>query len=136
MSGHKNSGMLGNIALWGISGLGVVFFVMIMMGMDSGIDAGLYLTYLAFGIGILLAVLSGVMSLTQGGDIKSTLMPVGAFVVLFVISYVLADGSVKPEWNLSESASKLISTGLNMTGIAVLVAAGVAIYGGVKKIFN
>jgi hypothetical protein len=76
------------------------------------------------------------MSLTQGGDIKSTLMPVGAFVVLFVISYVLADGSVKPEWNLSESASKLISTGLNMTGIAVLVAAGVAIYGGVKKIFN
>ena len=136
MSDHKNSGMLGNIALWGISGLGVVFFVMIMMGMDSGIDAGLYLTYLAFGIGILLALLSGVMSLTQGGDIKGSLMPVGAFVALFAISYLLADGSVKPEWNLSESASKLISTGLNMTGIALLVAAGVAIYGGVKKIFN
>ena len=136
MSGHKNSGMIGNVALWAISGLGVVFFVMIMMGKDSGIDAGLYLTYLAFGIGILLAVLSGVMSLTQGGDIKSTLVPVGAFVALFAISYLLADGSVKPEWNLSESASKLISTGLNMTGIAVLVAAGAAIYGGVKKLFN
>lgn len=27
MSGHKNSGMLGNIALWGISGLVFVFFV-------------------------------------------------------------------------------------------------------------
>lgn len=133
---HKSSALLGNIALWGISGLGVVFFVMIMTGKDAGIDAGLYLTYAAFAIGILLALLSGVMSLFNGGDVKSTLLPVGAFIALFAISYLLADGAVKPSWNISETASKLISAGLTMTAIATLVAVGAAIYGAVKKLIN
>jgi hypothetical protein len=79
---HKSSALLGNIALWGISGLGVVFFVMIMLGKESGIDAGLYLTYAAFAIGILLALLSGIMSLGNGGNIKSTLLPVAALLTV------------------------------------------------------
>ena len=133
---HKSSALLGQIALWGISGLGVIFFIMIMLGKDAGIDAGLYLTYAAFGIGILLAVLSGVMSLFSGGDVKSTLIPIGGFLALFAISYLLADGTVKPTWNISETASKLISAGLTMTAIATLLAVGAAIFGAVKKLIN
>jgi len=133
---HKSSALLGNIALWGISGLGVIFFVMIMLGKESGIDAGLYLTYAAFAIAILLALLSGVMSLGNGGNIKSTLIPAGAFIALFAVSYLLADGTVKPTWNISETASKLISAGLTMTAIATLVAVGAAIFGAVKKIIS
>jgi hypothetical protein len=133
---HKGSALFGNIALWGIAILGVVFFVMIMSGKDAGIDAGLYLTYAAFGLGIVLALASGVMSLFSGGNIKDTLLPIGAFVALFAISYLLADGSVKPQWNLSPGASKMISAGLNMTGLAVLVAVGAALYGAVKKLIK
>jgi hypothetical protein len=119
---QKSSALLGNIALWAIAALGVVFFVMIMSGKESGIDAGLYLTYAAFGLGILLAVASGIMSLFTGGNIKGTLLPIGAFLALFAISYLLADGSV--------------SAGLNMTGLAVLVAVGAALYGAVKKLIK
>lgn len=133
---HKGSALFGNIALWGISVLGVVFFIMIMSGKDSGIDAGLYLTYAAFALGIVLALASGVMSLFSGGNIKDSLLPVGAFLALFAISYVLADGSVKPEWNISAGTSKLISAGLNMTALAVLVAVGVALFGAVKKLIK
>jgi hypothetical protein len=133
---HKGSALFGNIALWGISVLGVVFFVMIMSGKDSGIDAGLYLTYAAFALGIVLALASGVMSLFSGGNIKDSLLPIGAFLALFAISYVLADGSVKPEWNISASTSKLISAGLNMTALAIVVAVGVALFGAVKKLIK
>ena len=133
---HKSSALTGNIALWGISGLGVIFFVMIMLGNNTGIDGGLYLTYIAFGLGIVLALLSGFFSLFKGGDLKSTLLPLGAFLAFFAISYLLADGTVKPAWNISESASKLISAGLNMTAIATLVAVGVAVYGAIMKLIK
>ncbi|MEZ4738401.1 MAG: hypothetical protein R2818_03365 [Flavobacteriales bacterium] len=133
---HKNSARIGQIVLWIVMGLGLVFFLMIMSGNSSGIDGGLYLTYTVFGLGILLAVLSGVMSLFSGGNIKSTLIPLVAFIGLFAVAYLMADGTVKPEWNISESASKLIGAGLIMTAIAAIVAVGAAIYGGVMKLFK
>ena len=71
---HKRSGLLGNIAMWAITGLGAVFFIMIMSGSEAGIDGGLYLTYIAFGLGILLAVLSGVISVFTGGNLKLSLI--------------------------------------------------------------
>ena len=129
---HKSSALLGNITLWGISGLGVIFFVMIMLGNDTGIDGGLYLAYIALFLGILLALLSGLFSLLRGGDLKGTLLPLGAFLAFFAISY----GTVKPAWNISESASKLISAGLNMTAIATLVAVGLAVYGAIMKLIK
>ncbi len=132
---HK-SALIGQIALWGIATLGVIFFVMIMLGKDVGIDAGIYLTYVAFGLGILLALFSGVMSAFSGGSLKGTILPLAAFAVLFLISYLMADGTVKPTWNISETSSKLIGAGLTMTAIASLVAVGAAIYGAVTKLFK
>jgi len=133
---HKSSALIGNVVLWGISGLGTIFFLMIMFGQDVGIDGGLYLTYLAFGLGIVLALASGVMTLVHSANIKSTLMPLGAFIVLFGVSYLLADGAVKPSWGISESASKMIGAGLIMTALAALIAVVAAIYGAVAKFFK
>ena len=133
---HKNSARIGQIVLWLVMGLGLIFFLMIMSGNSAGIDGGLYLTYAVFGLGILLAVLSGVMSLFSGGNIKSTLIPLVAFIGLFAVAYVMADGTVKPEWNITESTSKLIGAGLIMTGIAAVVAIAAAIYGGVMALFK
>lgn len=133
---HKSNARIGQIILWLIVGLGVVLFIMIMMGNEAGIDGGLYLTYAVFGIGVVLALLSGLMSLFSGGNIKSTLIPLAALVAMFVIAYVMADGAVKPEWNITETASKLIGAGLIMTGMAATVAVAAAIYGGVMKLFK
>jgi hypothetical protein len=48
----------------------------------------------------------------------------------------MADGTVKPTWDLTESGSKLISAGLTMTGIAMVVAVGAAVFGWVKKLIS
>lgn len=137
MAAHSSgTARIGQIILWVIAGLGLVFFIMIMLGKDAGIDGGLYLTYAVFAIGIVLALLSGVMSLFTGGNIKSTLIPLVAFVALFAIAYIMADGTVKPNWNISEGTSKLIGAGLIMTAIASVVAVLAAIWGGVSKLFK
>jgi len=137
MAGHASgTARIGQIILWIISGLGLVFFIMIMLGNEAGIDGGLYLTYAVFAVGIILAVLSGVMSLFTGGNIKSTLIPLVAFAALFAVAYVLADGTVKPNWNISTGTSKLIGAGLIMTAIAAVVAVLAAVWGGVSKLFK
>jgi hypothetical protein len=132
---HK-SALLGQVALWVIAALGALFFILIMLGNDSGIDAGIYLTYVAFGLAILLALFSGVMSAFSGGSLKGTLIPLAVFGGLFLVSYLLADGAVKPSWNISSSASKLIGAGLMMTGLAALLAVLAAVYGAVVKLFK
>ncbi|MCB0770376.1 MAG: hypothetical protein KDC00_08220 [Flavobacteriales bacterium] len=133
---HKSNARIGQIILWLIVALGVVLFIMIMLGNEAGIDGGLYLTYAVLGIGVVLAVLSGLMSLFTGGNLKSALIPLVALAAMFIVSYVLADGAVKPTWTISESTSKLIGAGLIMTGIAAGVAVAAAIYGGVMKLFK
>ncbi len=137
MAGHASgTARIGQIILWIISGLGLVFFIMIMLGNEAGIDGGLYLTYAVFAVGIILALLSGVMSLFTGGNIKTTLIPLVAFAALFAVAYVMADGTVKPNWNISTGTSKLIGAGLIMTAIAAVVAVLAAIWGGVSKLFK
>jgi hypothetical protein len=133
---HSNNARIGQIILWLIVGLGVVLFIMIMLGNEAGIDGGLYLTYAVLGIGVVLAILSGLMSLFTGGNLKSTLIPLVALAAMFVVAYVLADGTVKPTWTITETTSKLIGAGLIMTGIAAAVAVAAAIYGGVMKLFK
>ncbi len=43
------------------------------------------------------------MSVFTGGNLKGTLIPIGAFLAVFAIAYVMADGTVKPTWDITES---------------------------------
>ena len=75
----------------------------------------------------------------MAGDIKKTLITVGAFLVVVIISYVMADGVetlMKDGKTLSESGSRWISTGINAFVLLGLIAIGSMVFGGVKKIIS
>jgi len=104
----------------------------------EGLDGFLYIAYLMFAIVfffVIVFVLKGLMA----GDIKKTLITVGAFLAVVVISYVMADGvetAMKDGETLSANGSKMISTGLNMFVILGAVAIGSMAFGSVKKIIS
>jgi hypothetical protein len=75
----------------------------------------------------------------MAGDIKKTLITVGAFLLVVLISYVTADGAetvMKDGKILSESGSKWISTGINAFVLLGIIAIGSMVSGGVKKIIS
>ncbi|MFN6114537.1 MAG: hypothetical protein ACK46G_04800 [Flavobacteriales bacterium] len=128
--GHKTS-PLGRIAMWAIGLLGTLFVVMIFMGKDWGIDAGLYITYLAFGIATVATLGFSLTGLT-----KQSMIGIGAFVALLVIAYAISDGSVRPEWNISEGTSKWIGAGLILFYVSMLGAIGAILYGEITRMLK
>jgi|688.fasta_scaffold01186_4 preprotein translocase subunit Sec61beta len=128
--GHKTS-PLGRIAMWAIGLLGTLFVVMIFMGKDWGIDAGLYITYLAFGIATVATLGFSLTGLT-----KQSMIGIGAFVALLVIAYTISDGSVRPEWNISEGTSKWIGAGLILFYVSMLGAIGAILYGEITRMLK
>ena len=102
----------------------------------------LLIAYAVLGIVILLVLLFVIKGLFAG-DIKKTLMTVGAFAAVIIISYVISSGSdlnLQPfndkGLGITESISKNVGAGLNAFYILAVVAIGSMLYGGVKKMFN
>ena len=125
-----------------LSVAGIIFLAMIIAKGDAevaatgdGLDGFLYVAYIIFAITILFVlffVIKGIFS----GNIKNTLISVGAFLVIVIISYVLADGSPMQVGDiyLSESGSKWVDTGLYVFYILAVVAIASMVLSGVKKI--
>lgn len=98
------------------------------------IDVGIIGSYILIGLCALAAV---VMPLIQSfSDPKSLIKSaagVGAIVVVFFISYVIADGSSDA---VAESTSKRVGAGIITTYIAFFVAIGGIIYTEVSKLLD
>ncbi|MBG43830.1 MAG: hypothetical protein CL530_07665 [Aequorivita sp.] len=122
---------------------GVIFLAMIIAKGDEavsatgeGVDGFLYVAYITFAITIvfvLFFVLKGIFA----GNIKNTLISVGAFLLIVVIAYVLADGNQMPMQEgemLSESGSKWVGTGLYTFYILAILAVGSMVFSGIKKV--
>lgn len=126
-----------------LSVAGVISLAMIVSNGDDavkatgeGLDGFLYIAYIMFAL-VLLFVIVFVLKGLLAGDIKKTLITIGAFLVVVIISYVMADGvetMMKDGKMLSASGSKLISTGINAFVILGLLAIGSMAFGGVKKL--
>ncbi len=124
---------------------GVISLAMIVSDGDDavkatgdGLDNFLYIAYVMFSL-VLLFVIIFVLKGLAAGDIKKTLITVGAFLVVVIISYVMADGVetlMKDGKILSESGSRWISTGINAFVLLGLIAIGSMAFGGVKKIIS
>ncbi|WP_026450901.1 hypothetical protein [Aequorivita capsosiphonis] len=122
---------------------GIIFLAMIIAKGDTavaatgeGLDGFLYVAYITLAI-TLLFVLFFVLKGIFAGNIKSTLLSIGAFVIIVVISYVLADGTpmTMPEGEmLSESGSKWVGTGLYTFYIMAILAIGSMVFSGIKKV--
>ena len=115
--------------------------MMIMKGDDviketgSGIDAFIYTAYVIFALVLIAVVIFGLKGLLSG-NIKNTLIILGAFVVIVGVSYGLADNSQLMLANgelLTESKSKWIGAGLYTFYILAIIAIGSMIISGFKK---
>ena len=125
-----------------LSLIGVVILgMMIMKGDDviketgSGIDAFIYTAYVIFALVLIAVVIFGLKGL-MSGNIKNTLIIIGAFVVIVGVSYGLADNNQLTLANgelLTESNSKWIGAGLYTFYILAIIAIGSMIISGFKK---
>jgi hypothetical protein len=128
-----------------LSVAGVISLAMIVSNGDDavkvtgeGLDGFLYIAYIMFAL-VLFFVIVFVLKGLMAGDIKKTLITVGAFLLVVLISYVTADGAetvMKDGKILSESGSKWISTGINAFVLLGIIAIGSMVSGGVKKIIS
>ncbi|MEH6763974.1 MAG: hypothetical protein V7655_05700 [Aequorivita antarctica] len=126
-----------------LSVAGIIFLAMIIAKGDTevaatgaGVDGFLYVAYIIFAI-TLVFVLFFVIKGVFAGNIKNTLISVGAFLAIVIISYVLADGnpmSVGDGETLSASGSKWVGAGLYTFYILAIIAIGAMVFSGVKKI--
>lgn len=126
-----------------LSVAGIIFLAMIIAKGDTevaatgdGLDGFLVVAYIIFAITVLLVlffVLKGILS----GNIKSTLISIGAFLLILVISYVLANGTpmqLKDGSSISASGSKWVGTGLYAFYIMAILAIGAMVFTGIKKV--
>lgn len=123
--------MIGRIVMWTLAILGIIFTVMIFTGNETGIDGGLWITYLAFGLCALSVLVFSLLGLS-----KKSIISTGAFVGLVVLAYLLSDGSVQPGWNISETSSKWIGAGLIMMYVAMAGAVGAILFGEISRMLK
>jgi hypothetical protein len=135
----------------GILGLlGVVFLVRIISAGDeaikSGEEAGLvdpmaYIAYITLGA-VLVFVLFFVLKnlFTNARSLKSTLIGIGAFAAVLIISYAVSGGDPMEyklqEGTATEGQSHMVGAGLVAFYILLAVAAISMIYSGVKKVIS
>lgn len=126
-----------------LSVAGIIFLAMIIAKGDeavaatgAGLDGFLYVAYITFAITILFVLFFVVKGLLSG-NIKNTLISIGIFVGIVVVSYVLADGTpmqLREGESLSASGSKWVETGLYVFYILAVMAIAVMVFSGIKKV--
>lgn len=130
---------IGTIA---ISLLSVIFLVTIITADEEGggmLEPIIYLAYLVLGLAISLSLFFSIKNLAskKGPELKRTFIGFGAFLGVILISFVLADSTVFPMKDgeeLSSSASRLVSTGLNAFYALFIVAIVLMFGSGLLKI--
>ncbi|MAN58369.1 MAG: hypothetical protein CMC08_00875 [Flavobacteriaceae bacterium] len=126
-----------------LSVAGVIFLGMIFSSGDEvvqatgeGVDGYLFVAYITLALVLLFVIIFVLKGLFEG-NLKRTLLSVGAFLVIVLISYMLADGTqmeMREGEILSESGSKWVGTGLNVFYILAVLAIGSMVFSGVKKV--
>ena len=99
------------------------------------IDVGLFLSYILIGVCALAAV--GMPLVKAFGDpqsLKKIGMGVGAILVVFLVSYLIADGTVYEK--ASSGASKMVGAGLITMYILAFLAIGGIVFTEIQKMFE
>ena len=122
--------------------LGIVYALMITSTGEDTSEAVIsqyitiaYVTMIVITLLVLVFVFKGL----AGGDIKKTLISVGAFVGVILIAYLMSSGDeipLKDGGVLSASGSKWVGTGLHAFYLLTFIAIGAMVFTGVKKILK
>lgn len=118
--------------------IGIVLLATILTGNQGTISLYMNVAYVVLAIAILFTLLFSFAQLFTNKDtLKKTLISVGLFVVVIVISYVLSEGEAvykAGQLVVSESGSKWVGTGLRTFYILTFIAIGLMVFSGVKKL--
>lgn len=127
--------------------IGAVLLVRVLMAGDDAItdqvdvqasvvDPFLWLSYIIMAVVIALVLFYVLRGLFKG-DVKKTLMSVGAFLIVLVLAYILADDTIMYDRNntamITASGAKWVSTGLIAFYILGILAILAMVFSGVKK---
>ncbi|MGC1632876.1 MAG: hypothetical protein WA749_12270 [Gelidibacter sp.] len=137
----------------GLLGLaGSIFLVMVIAKGDEAINAAaldgntaiidpmLYVTYIIFAMTLAFVLFFVIQNLfTNTASLKSTLIGVGSFVAVLVISYVVSTGSDASKYlyngyPATETESHLVGAGLIAFYILITAAVAAMLLSGLKKI--
>lgn len=128
-------------ALLGIAG--IVYLGMVIGKGDEAIRASgdalvggfLYVTYITGFITLLLVVIFVIRGLVTG-NVKRTVIPIVAFLVIVLVAYMFADGTpmqLREGDTLSASGAKWVDTGLFVFYISAAIAIVSMVIGSLKK---
>jgi len=130
-----------------LSSIGIVFFAMLVSKGDAvieqtgeGVDGFIYVAYIMFAL-VLLFVLVFVLKGIFAGNLKKTLISVGLFLLIGVVSFVMASGSIEglplvDDKVISESSSRWVGAGLYAFYILGIMAIGAMVFSGIKKLIK
>ncbi|WP_185956410.1 hypothetical protein [Changchengzhania lutea] len=133
--------------LLGIVGIASIALLMVIISTgDESIKAGeasstvnlfMYVAYIVLLLTLVFVVVFTLKNMfANKHTLKNTLMSVGAFIVLAVVCYFLATGvetPLKDGDTLSANGSQLIGGGLYLFYVLILIAGGIMLVSGVKK---
>ena len=137
-------------ALLGLAG--IIFLVMIISKGDEAVKAAAldgdsaiidpmaYVTYIIFVLTLASVVIFVLLNLfTDTGSLKNTLIGVGAFIAVLVISYVLSSGADAGDYMYNgapatEGEAHMVGAGLIAFYILIIGAAAAMVLSGIKKI--
>ncbi|MDT0675159.1 hypothetical protein [Autumnicola musiva] len=129
--------------------IGLILLGRIIAAGDDAIDASadlqtsllvpfMWVAYIVLAVIVVLVVIFVIAGLFRG-NIKNTLIAVGAFAVIVILAYVLTDGSeviMKDGTSLSASGSHWVGAGLVTFYILAAVAILAMIISGVRKLIK
>lgn len=103
---------------------------------SSVVDPFMYVAYVVLAV-VLVLVLIYVVKGIFAGDIKKTLISIGAFVLVVAISYGLSEGVETPLKDgeiLTEGESRWVGAGLRTFYLLAFIAIGSMLFSGIKKL--
>ena len=124
-----------NIVFLILVAIGAVLFV---MSMNDNVEPIIYGMYLYFGLTVLATIISSVMGMMANPKgIKNMLIGTGAMLVVFLLAYLLSDGSDYTTYgsdNITEGISHMSGTLLYAIYILAIGAIGSVIFSWVIKL--
>lgn len=123
--------------------LGIIFGLMIALGgSESMIDNMMYVAYVVLAIVIVLVLIYVIIGLFKG-NIKKTILSLGIFFAIVIVSYLLSSGTdldlqpfIDKGQNITEATSKKVGAGLyTFYALAIFAIVAMAL-SGLKKIIK
>ena len=121
----------------GLSVLGIVFVLLILSDVLSGIDMILYNAYVVLFIIVSSVLYFGLKNMfSDKSNLMTTLKMIGSFLGLFALCFILASGEetlMREGKILSATSSKFIGAALFMFYSLIIIASGTMLFFGYKN---